>query len=103
MSERHVLHVEVRTSTGDWVPQPPVFGSVEFAEAYGRSEGLFQALGWRDVDEEGKVHEAERSPYAVGLSGELAEDEGVALFQRARIESLPPIRGLMHLDSSLDD
>jgi hypothetical protein len=72
------------------VAQSPVFGSIELAEAYGRSEGLFQALGWRVVDEAGKVHEAERSPFALGLGGELAEDEGAALFQRARIESLPP-------------
>lgn len=90
MSNQSVLHVEVRTSHGDWVAQPPVFRYVELAEAYARSEGLFQALGWRVVSGDAAGQEAERSPLEVGLSFELAEDEVGALFQMARIESLTP-------------
>ncbi len=91
MGKKHVLRVEVLATYGEWVPQPPVFGSVEPAEAYGRT--ITFALDWRVVDDEGRVQETERSP-RTGLSGELDEDEIVAHFQRARIEALPPTGAL---------
>jgi hypothetical protein len=80
------------TPLGEWVSHRPGFGSVELAEAYARGQGSFVSLfGWRIIGADGKVHQTWLPPFAIDLTENAQDgDEVVALFRRARGESLLP-------------